>query len=296
MGKIVLYLADGTTLDIKLARERITIGRRADNDVCLPYPAVSGEHAAIVTILSDSFLEDLGSTNGTLVNGKPVAKHFLRDRDQIDIGRQKLVYVADESVQLEPGPQLLGRQESRVFGERVEAVKPEPSVVVPEAGASHEPRKGKSEPREAKPAGAGRSRAEIERFVAKELATPHAGNGAPAPAVVERVPVSAAEADAKVPALRVLTGPNAGRELVLDRDEMAVGRVGVQVAAVRRTDGTFRLVPLEGAAAPSVNGTPVPADGQLLKPGDYFEVAGVRIEMIERAPAPGYLGGSGPNG
>ena len=45
-----------------------------------------------MTILSDSFLEDLGSTNGTLVNGKPVAKHFLRDRDQIDIGRQKLVY------------------------------------------------------------------------------------------------------------------------------------------------------------------------------------------------------------
>ena len=85
MGKLVLYLADGTTLDVRLARERITIGRRADNDVCLPYPAVSGEHAAVVTILSDSFLEDLGSTNGTLVNGKPVAKHLLRDGDQIDI-------------------------------------------------------------------------------------------------------------------------------------------------------------------------------------------------------------------
>src|SRR4029450_3214057 len=100
MGKIVLYLADGTTLDIKLARERITIGRRADNDVCLPYPAVSGEHAALVTILSDSFLEDLGSTNGTLVNGKPVAKQFVRDRDQIDIGRQQLGYVADAAAQL----------------------------------------------------------------------------------------------------------------------------------------------------------------------------------------------------
>ena len=33
----------------------------------------------MVTILADSFLEDLGSTNGTLVNGKPVTKHFLRD-------------------------------------------------------------------------------------------------------------------------------------------------------------------------------------------------------------------------
>ena len=51
-----------------LKRERMTIGRRADNDICLPNLAVSGEHAAIVTILADSFLEDMGSTNGTLVN------------------------------------------------------------------------------------------------------------------------------------------------------------------------------------------------------------------------------------
>jgi len=275
MGKIVLYLADGTTLDIRLARERITIGRRADNDVCLPYPAVSGEHAAIVTILSDSFLEDLASTNGTLVNGKPIAKHFLRDRDQIDIGRQKLVYVSDESVQLEPGPQLLGRHEARVFGERVEAAKPAPSIVVPEAGAFEESRAMKS-------AGRGSSRSDIERFVAAELGMPRESDVVHlAPAVLAPAPVVAAELARRVPALRVLTGPNSGRELVLDKDETAVGRVGVQVAAVRRTDGAFRLVPLEGASAPSVNGAPVPADGQPLKPGDFFEIAGVRLEMIE---------------
>ncbi len=76
MSKLVLFLADGTTLDVPLRRERMTIGRRADNDICLPNLAVSGEHAAVVTILADSFLEDLGSTNGTLVNGEPIAKHF----------------------------------------------------------------------------------------------------------------------------------------------------------------------------------------------------------------------------
>ena len=135
MSKLVLYLADGSTLDVRLARERITIGRRADNDVCLPYPAVSGEHAAVVTILSDSFLEDLASTNGTLVNGKPIAKHFLRDRDQIDIGRQKLVYVADDSVQLEPAAPAVAGVRSRVFGERVESAQaPPPRVAVPDAG------------------------------------------------------------------------------------------------------------------------------------------------------------------
>jgi len=79
MAKLVLLVPNGTTLDVPLRRERLTLGRRPDNDVCLPNLAVSGEHAVVMTILSDSFLEDLGSTNGTLVNGKPIAKHFLRD-------------------------------------------------------------------------------------------------------------------------------------------------------------------------------------------------------------------------
>jgi pSer/pThr/pTyr-binding forkhead associated (FHA) protein len=87
MSKLVLLEAEGKTREIKLNRERITIGRRSDNDVCLPYPAVSSEHAVVLTVLSDSFLEDLDSTNGTLVNGRPIAAHLLRDRDRIEIGR-----------------------------------------------------------------------------------------------------------------------------------------------------------------------------------------------------------------
>src|SRR5688500_16881989 len=104
MGKLVLRLPDGSTREYQLERERVTIGRRADNDICLPFPAVSGEHAAVVTILDDSFLEDLGSTNGTLVNGKAITKHFLRDYDEIDIGRQMLVYVTGDYVIPEQAP------------------------------------------------------------------------------------------------------------------------------------------------------------------------------------------------
>src|SRR5437016_1396237 len=107
MGKLVLYMPDGSTREIFLTRERIRIGRRPDNDIPLPFPAVSGEHAAIVTILSDSFLEDLGSTNGTFVNGKSVTKHFLRDRDRIDVGRENLIYYADDNTVPEPLAQEL---------------------------------------------------------------------------------------------------------------------------------------------------------------------------------------------
>jgi len=133
MGKLVLFLKDATPVEIPLVKERVTIGRRPDNDVCLPYPAVSGEHAAVVTILADSFLEDLGSTNGTLVNGRPVAKHFLRDRDQIDIGRQLIVYLADDGARAEPpsaAAELGDRRDLVARGEgAVNAGRIEPALV-----------------------------------------------------------------------------------------------------------------------------------------------------------------------
>jgi hypothetical protein len=124
VGKLVLFLADGTLLDVALDKERLTIGRRPDNDVCLPYPAVSGEHAAVVTILADSFLEDLGSTNGTLVNGKAVLKHFLRDHDVIDIGRQRLVYESDNEAKVDPLPPDMLRHQMLGLEEQVAAVRP----------------------------------------------------------------------------------------------------------------------------------------------------------------------------
>src|ERR1700674_2320515 len=120
MSKLVLLLLDGTTLEVPLAMERTTIGRRADNDICLPNLAVSGEHAVVVTILADSFLEDLNSTNGTLVNGNAIAKYFLRDRDQIDIGRHRLVYCVDDSAVI--GSEVvagMARINVRDFGDRV---------------------------------------------------------------------------------------------------------------------------------------------------------------------------------
>ena len=78
MAKLILSM-DGLVLkEIPLTKERTTIGRKPHNDIQIDNLAVSGEHAAIITILNDSFIEDLGSTNGTMVNGKPIKKHFLR--------------------------------------------------------------------------------------------------------------------------------------------------------------------------------------------------------------------------
>lgn len=95
MAKLILSM-DGLVLkEIPLGKERMTIGRKPHNDIQIDNLAISGEHAAIVTILNDSFLEDLDSTNGTIVNGQPIKKHFLRNNDLIELGKYRLKYIND---------------------------------------------------------------------------------------------------------------------------------------------------------------------------------------------------------
>jgi pSer/pThr/pTyr-binding forkhead associated (FHA) protein len=95
MAKVILSV-DGVTLkEIPLARERTTIGRKSHNDIQIDNLAISGQHAAIISLMNDSFLEDLESTNGTYVNGRPVKKHFLQDGDVIELAKYRLKYVSE---------------------------------------------------------------------------------------------------------------------------------------------------------------------------------------------------------
>lgn len=93
MAKLILSM-DGLVLkEIQLNKERLSVGRKPHNDIQIDNLAISGEHAVIVTILEDSFLEDLNSTNGTQVNGQPIKKHVLRHNDVIELGKYKLKYM-----------------------------------------------------------------------------------------------------------------------------------------------------------------------------------------------------------
>ena len=95
MAKLILSVDGQVLKEHTLSKERTLIGRKPHNDIQIDNLAVSGEHAAIITILNDSFIEDLGSTNGTMVNGKPIKKHFLQNNDVIEIGKHKLKYFND---------------------------------------------------------------------------------------------------------------------------------------------------------------------------------------------------------
>jgi hypothetical protein len=96
-GKLILKFGDSILGEYPLDKEALTIGRKPQNDITVENLAVSGQHARVITILSDSFLEDLNSTNGTYVNGKLVQKHALQHGDVIKIGKHELTYVNEET-------------------------------------------------------------------------------------------------------------------------------------------------------------------------------------------------------
>lgn len=87
---IVVVSGKGETRQIPLDKEKMTLGRGEDNDIVLPGQEVSRRHALLVIRDGQILLEDLGSANGTLVNGKGVAKATLAEGDQMRIGSYHL--------------------------------------------------------------------------------------------------------------------------------------------------------------------------------------------------------------
>lgn len=99
MAKLELSVDGEVVNEYQLDKEIITIGRKADNDIQIDNLSVSGYHAKVLTILNDSFIEDLDSTNGTLVYGKKITKHALVNNNSIVVGNYELKYInatADE--------------------------------------------------------------------------------------------------------------------------------------------------------------------------------------------------------
>jgi len=74
-----------------LNQASFTIGGLADSDLCLTVEGVSRSHARITSIGNDDILEDLASTNGTLVNGQSITRHILQNDDVIEIAASRFV-------------------------------------------------------------------------------------------------------------------------------------------------------------------------------------------------------------
>jgi pSer/pThr/pTyr-binding forkhead associated (FHA) protein len=91
-AKLLVKLHGQGSRSIDLTADSFTIGRKPDNDLPIDDHTVSSRHAKIVRVQSVYFLEDLKSTNGTAVNGKPVERAQLHDADVITIGQHRIIF------------------------------------------------------------------------------------------------------------------------------------------------------------------------------------------------------------
>ncbi|MEI6279663.1 MAG: FHA domain-containing protein [Verrucomicrobiae bacterium] len=105
MAKLQIFLPDGTQISHDLTDEKTTVGRVADNILQIDDASVSGRHAEILHEADAFHLHDLGSTNGTFLNGEQVTDAVLRHADEIRFGVVESVFHGKEEVPDQPLPE-----------------------------------------------------------------------------------------------------------------------------------------------------------------------------------------------
>jgi sigma-B regulation protein RsbU (phosphoserine phosphatase) len=124
MAELKIQTADGSRERFPLSKPRITIGRARSSDVFLPDQWLSRHHAAVEHRNGAYYLLDLGSKNGTLLNGERVSgDRRLRDGDVITLGEHLLVFSMDDELDERPP------EGTRVFSAKeLSDIKTKPSI------------------------------------------------------------------------------------------------------------------------------------------------------------------------
>ncbi|MES2571558.1 MAG: FHA domain-containing protein [Verrucomicrobiota bacterium] len=107
MPKFQITFPDSTEYSFDLTEELVTVGRISENMLELQDISVSSYHAELSASEGDYILKDIGSTNGTRLNGKAVApdeEHPLRDGDTVMFGKVQAVYASENPANAAPMP------------------------------------------------------------------------------------------------------------------------------------------------------------------------------------------------
>jgi pSer/pThr/pTyr-binding forkhead associated (FHA) protein len=96
MLRILLSFGGTVIKEFKIDQDEIIIGRDSGNDVQIDNVAVSREHAKIIRDKHYYFIEDLESTNGTFVNGIRINNKYLKEDDEISIGKHSLQIILED--------------------------------------------------------------------------------------------------------------------------------------------------------------------------------------------------------
>jgi pSer/pThr/pTyr-binding forkhead associated (FHA) protein len=272
MAKLILSLDNALLSEYTLDKERTTVGRRPSNDIQIDNLAVSGEHAAIIQMGKDYFIEDLDSTNGTLVNAKAVKKHLLQHADVIEFGKYQLKYINEAALA------NIGMGGGEDDFEKTMIIRPSAMKAMEPAKKPDEPAPAMGVP--AVPPSVAASPVRPTPMTSAPAAAPNPGSTSPAASQ----PAPAATNGDITGRIQVLNGSSSGRELILNKALTTLGKPGVQVAVITKRPNGYFITHVEGGTFPIVNGTSTGAQAFALKDHDVIELAGVKMEFYLGKP------------
>lgn len=294
MSHLVVTLEDKLVGEFPITKEKMTIGRKPDNDICINNLAISSYHTQIITVLDSSFLEDLNSTNGTYVNARLVKKHALEDGDLIDVGNYRIRYVGNEVKQEENGETDVLEKTIVLSPNDPEAMddflKKENTLIQdkPTSTLSNHPapiidtREEDEVEVEEVPAPTA-----PEQQATAAPATPEKPAEqpvAPAPVAAPKEPETPALSvdSGRIGKLQVLNGKNAGLVLDLKKSLTTFGSPKIAVAGVTKRAKGYFLVHVQGQEGQStlLNGEELKDKATQLEDNDIIEVANIKLEFF----------------
>lgn len=104
MPRLVAQSSEFSGQTFDLSGPEITVGRLADNKIQIEHVSVSGHHAVLKLDALDYIIKDLGSTNGTRINGERISEQKLRRNDILRLGNIELLYDSEHAPPGRPMP------------------------------------------------------------------------------------------------------------------------------------------------------------------------------------------------
>ncbi len=275
MPKLILSVDDKIIDEFNIDKDIVTIGRRADNDICLDNLAISGYHTQITTVLNDSFLEDLNSTNGTFVNSKIVKKHALKDGDLIDIGNHRIKYInhlatSSANSDFEKTVVMTPKNDHKNIDESIADLENEINTI------SNFNNKSKDEPIEDDDIYDDIETDSTENEITKK--EPQAENKPAA----NNVSLNTNSEAYQTGHIQILNGSNCGKELILDKTLTTLGKPDIAIVGITKRNSGYYIVHIDSKNGHSskLNGEIIKGRAQPLSDHDIIDVAGIKLEFF----------------
>lgn len=278
MDKIII-LQDGKVLnEVELDKQQIVIGRDEKNVICLGDISVSRRHALLTCALDEYFIEDLGSTNGTLLNDRPISKHMLKDGDQIRVGEYVLSF--ERTV-----PQLImddDPEKTQVINMNTQRPTA-PPVSKPSSSPFSRPAAQSSSSPFSRPATKSSSSGASSPF---SRSTAQSSSGASSSRFSKPASLKARQGAIDVPVapktatVKYFRGPKKGSSEEINRSLYTLGRPGGDVAVIARRSQGFYLMKIGNSSVPTINDKKVEVGGGIkLNDGDKVEIGENAVEI-----------------